>query len=72
MTQHSIVFYPMNSPEHMKSRPLLEEEILVTLRNAPGVVPTSQAPVGVYPAPIERQRSMSSRLFPVDHGLVIT
>jgi hypothetical protein len=56
----------------MKSRSLLEEEIIVTLRNAPGVSPISLAPVGADAAPIERQRSMSSRLFPVDHGLVIT
>lgn len=69
--QYSIVLYPRNSPEQTKSRPLVEEEILVTLRNAPGVVPRSLAPPGVTPAPIDSQRSVPSRFFPVDHGHVL-
>ncbi|KAF8485984.1 hypothetical protein DFH94DRAFT_162877 [Russula ochroleuca] len=65
--QYSIVLYPMHLPEQTKPDPLLEEEVLLALRNAQGVVPRSQAPPGVTPAQIELQ---PSRLFPVDFGLV--
>jgi hypothetical protein len=57
----------MHLPEQTKPDPLLEEEVLLALRNAQGVVPRSQAPPGVTPAQIELQ---PSRLFPVDFGLV--
>jgi len=69
--RYSIVFYPRNSPEETKCQPLLEEPVLLTLRSAPGVVPRSHAPPGITPAPIEHQRSNPSRLFPVDHGMVL-
>lgn len=71
MCQYSIVFYPRNSPEETKCQPLLEEPVLLTLRSAPGVVPRSHAPPGITAVPIEHQRSNPSRLFPVDHGMVL-
>ncbi|KAH9998859.1 hypothetical protein BJV74DRAFT_189666 [Russula compacta] len=61
--RYSIVLYPRHSPEQVKPQPLLEEEVLLTLRNAAGVEPRSQAPPGVIPAQIECQRSMPPRLF---------
>jgi len=69
--RYSIVLYPRNSPEQTRSQPLVEEEVLLTLRNAPGIVPRSLAPPGVTPAPIESQRSVPARFFPVDHGHVL-
>ena len=71
MCQYSIVFYPRNSPEETKCQPLLEEPIFLTLCSAPGVVPQSHVPPGITAAPIEHQRSIPSRLFPVDHGMVL-
>ncbi|KAH9986500.1 hypothetical protein BJV77DRAFT_57816 [Russula vinacea] len=70
--QYSIVLYPMHLPEHTKPDPLLEEEVLLALRSAQGVVPRSQAPPGVTPAQIEQQPSMPPGLFPVDFGLVLS
>jgi hypothetical protein len=70
--QYSIVFYPRTSPEETKCQPLLEETVLLTLRNAPGVVSQSHAPPGITAAPIEHQRSIPSRFFPVDHGMILT
>ena len=48
----------------------MEEEVLLALRNAPGVVPRSQAPPGVTPPQIERQPLTPLRHFPVDFGIV--
>jgi hypothetical protein len=62
----------MHLPEHTKPDPLLEEEVLLALRSAQGVVPRSQAPPGVTPAQIEQQPSMPPGLFPVDFGLVLS
>jgi len=72
MCQYSIVFYPRNSLEEAKCQPLLEEPVLLTLRNAPGVVPRSHAPPGITAAPIEHQRSIPPRFFPIDHGMILT
>jgi hypothetical protein len=69
--QYSIVLYPKHSPEQTETEPLLKEEVVLTLRNAPGVVPRSQAPPGVTPAQIERRSWVPPRDFPVDFGLVL-
>ena len=65
------MLYPRHSPEQTKPEPLLEEEVLLTLRNAQGVVPRSQAPPGIAPKHIEPQPLMPPRNFPVDFGLVL-
>ena len=66
--QYSIVLYPKHSPEQTETEPLLKEEVLLTLRNATGVVPRSQAPPGVTPAQIERRSLVPPRDFPVGFG----
>jgi hypothetical protein len=68
--QYSIVLYPRHSLEQSNPDPLLEEEVLLTLPNAKGVVPRSQTPPRVTYAQIERQPSMPPRHFAVDTGLV--
>jgi hypothetical protein len=60
----------MHSPEQSRPEPLLEEEVLLTLRNAEGVVPRSQAPPGVTPAQIKHQPLMPPRSLPVDFGII--
>ncbi len=71
MWQYSIVLYPRHSPGQTKPEPLLEEEVLLALRNAQGVLPRSQAPPGVTPKQIERQPLTPLRSFPVDFALVL-
>jgi hypothetical protein len=51
--------------------PLLKEEVLLTLSNAPGVAPQSQAPPGLIPPQIERQPLVPPRDFPVDFGMIL-
>lgn len=68
MRQYSIVLYPRHPPEQTKPEPLLEEEVLLVLRNAQGVVPLSQAPTGITPKPIETQSLAPPRSFVVDYG----
>ncbi|KAF8489462.1 hypothetical protein F5888DRAFT_1808813 [Russula emetica] len=68
--RYSIVLYPRHSPEQTKPEPLLEEEVLLALRNAQGVVPRSQAPSGITPKQIEPQSLIPPRSFPLDFGLV--
>jgi hypothetical protein len=67
MRQYSIVLYPGHSPEQTKPEPLLEEEVLLTLRNAQGVVPRSQAPLGITPKQIDPQ-PLIPRSFPIEFG----
>jgi hypothetical protein len=72
--QYAIILYPTHPPVQIPSKrqPLLEEEILLGLRNAPGVVPRSQAPSGLIPAPLERQPTiLPPRHYPVDFGLIL-
>ncbi|KAF8271169.1 hypothetical protein EI94DRAFT_1797338 [Lactarius quietus] len=61
--RYSIVLYPRHVHDKSERKPLLSEEVLLTLHNAAGVVPRPQAPPGVVPQPIERKRSMSTRHF---------
>ncbi|KAI0303668.1 hypothetical protein B0F90DRAFT_1309737 [Multifurca ochricompacta] len=69
--RYSIVLYP-HSPEQIECQPLISEEVSLTLRNASGVVPRRQAPPGVTPPQIERQRAMPPRFFSLDFGIVRT
>ncbi|KAI0277295.1 hypothetical protein BGY98DRAFT_1097546 [Russula aff. rugulosa BPL654] len=69
--QYSIVLYPRHSPQQTKPEPLLKEEVILTLRSAPGVAPRSQAPPGLTPAQIERQPLVPPRDFPVDFGMIL-
>jgi hypothetical protein len=52
--QYTIELYPRHSAAQTQPEPMLEEEVLLTLRNAQGVVPRPQVPPGVTPAQIER------------------
>lgn len=65
------MLYARHSPEQIKTEPILEEEVILTLRNVPGVVPRSQAPPGITPAQIERQPLIVPRDFPLDFGRVV-
>jgi len=72
--RYAIILYPTHPPVQIPSKrqPLLEEEILLGLRNAPSVVPRSQAPSGLIPAPLERQPTiLPPRHYPVDFGLIL-
>jgi len=69
--RYSIALYPRQSHEQVKLEPLLEEEVLLTLSNAPSVVPRSQAPLGVTTVRHQRQSSEPSRSFPMDFGMVV-
>ncbi|KAI0255040.1 hypothetical protein BJV78DRAFT_1359029 [Lactifluus subvellereus] len=70
--RYSVVLYPRRVPEQTEYQPLVSEEVLLTLRNAPGISPRSKAPTSITSPRIENQRSMPPRFYPVDFGLVLT
>ncbi|KAI0254027.1 hypothetical protein BJV78DRAFT_1280438 [Lactifluus subvellereus] len=68
--RYSIVLYPSCSPEQTEYEPLVSEEVILTLRNAPGIVPRSQA-LSSIPR-LENQRSMPPRFPSADFALVLS
>ncbi|KAH9972190.1 hypothetical protein BGW80DRAFT_1446134 [Lactifluus volemus] len=70
--RYSIVLNPRRAPDQTEFEPLVSEEVLLTLRNIPGIVPRSNAPAPVTPPPAPTPRVMPPRFFPVDFGLVRT